>query len=384
MQLSKQHWVYIIVTLGFLSQIFLSQSLWYDANRHFFLIPMFDVLPLNIGDIGNMFLFIGLLVSLIIGLFYFKKQLLIPIILLVAILFLQDITRVQAWSYQYFLTFLVLLIDWNKPIEKRLPTLQWILIFTYFWSGIQKFNPHYVEVVHPWLFSAFEWSKPFAEIGNWAYWTAAFETLVGIGLIFQRTRKVAIITGLGMHFFILLMIGPWGEDWNSVVYPWNVVMMCLLVVLFFRKPINAEKEITLLKKPNAAMQWFIIIVLGILPIFNIFTRFPETISMTMYNGATSELSVYFDENETPSCIPNTATEAIYQTRNGYQISLDDWGVEELNVPIYDLPTYAKKFGKQFCDCVQNKKNAGIKITNVKRWTREDYVILERFDCNALK
>lgn len=384
MQLTKQHWVYIVVTLGFLSQIFLSQSLWYDVNRQFFLVPMFSFLPLDVGNSGNMVLFIGLLVSLIVTGFYFKKIGLIPIILLIAILMLQDITRIQAWSYQYFLTFLVLFIDWDERIEKSLPVLQWIMIFTYFWSGIQKFNPHYVEAVHPWLFSAFEWSKPFAEIGKWAYWTAAFEALVGVGLIFQRTRKIAIIAGLGMHFFILLMIGPWGEDWNSVVYPWNIVMMCLLVVLFFRQPKNAEITPTLLKIPNTKTQWFIIVVLGILPVFNIFTRFPETISMTMYNGATSELSVYFNENETPDCIPQQATEAIYQTRNSNQLSLDDWGIEELNVPIYDLPTYAEKVAKQFCDCVKDKQNAGVKITNVKRWTRDDYVIWERIECKDLK
>lgn len=380
MPITKEHWVYIVVTLGFVSQIFLSQSLWYDANRQFFLVPIFSFLPFDVGNIGNMFLFVGLLMSLLIAIFYYRKNTLIPIILLVAILMLQDMTRIQAWSYQYFLTFLVLFLDWRKPIEKSLPVLQLIMIFTYFWSGIQKLNPHYVEAVHPWLFSAFEWSKPYAEIGNWAYWTAAFETLVGIGLIFQRTQKISIIAGLGMHLFILLMIGPWGEDWNSVVYPWNIVMMCLLVILFWRKPKNTEIIPAFLKIPSTTTQWFIIVVLGILPIFNIFTRFPETISMTMYNGATSELSVFFNENEAPNCIPKVATKNIYLTRNGNQLSLDDWGIDELNVPIYDLPTYAKKFAKQFCDCIKDKDNAGIKITNVKRWTREDYVIIERINC----
>ena len=252
MELTKQHWVYIVVTLGFLTQILLSQSLWYDTNRHFFLVPIFGFLPLDFGNIGNMFLFAGLLISLIAGGFYFKKKSLIPIILLISIFFLQDMTRIQAWGYQYFLTFLVLFIDWpqnfldeEKQIKKHLLALQWIMIFTYFWSGVQKFNPHYVEAVHPWLFSAFEWSKPYAEIGNWAYWTAAFETLVGIGSIFQRTRKTAVFAGLGMHFFILLMIGPWGEDWNSVVYPWNIVMMVLLIILFFRKPKNVTSTPTL-------------------------------------------------------------------------------------------------------------------------------------------
>ena len=115
--------------------------------------------------------------------------------------------------------------------------------------------------------------------------------------------------------------------------------------------------------------------------FNIFTRFPETISMTMYNGATSELSVYFDENETPNCFSKDVIHAIYPILNGNQLDLDFWGVEELNDPIYDLPTYAEKFGKQFCECVNNKENAGIKMTNIKRWTREDYVILKEINCS---
>ena len=73
MQLTKQHWVYLVVTIGFLAQILLSQALWYSSNRQFFLVPMFAALPLNIGDLGNMILFIGLLLSLIIGEFYFNQ-----------------------------------------------------------------------------------------------------------------------------------------------------------------------------------------------------------------------------------------------------------------------------------------------------------------------
>ncbi|NJN77561.1 MAG: hypothetical protein HC803_03900 [Saprospiraceae bacterium] len=56
--------------------------------------------------------------------------------------------------------------------------------------------------------------------------------------------------------------------------------------------------------PKNAIEWLVLICVGILPIFNIFFhQFPETISMTMYNGATSELTVFFAETENPDCIP---------------------------------------------------------------------------------
>ena len=379
MKWNKQRLVYIVNTLGFLSQILLSKSLWYPANRQFFLVPMFDFMTLDFGNIGNIILFVGLLLSLVLALFYYKKNILLTAIVFFAILMLQDITRIQAWSYQYFLTFIILFIDWQKPRDRALVALQYIMIFTYFWSGLQKLNPHYVEVVHPWLFGVYKWSEPFADIGNWAYVSAFFEALIGIGLIFKKSRKLSVIGGLGMHVFILAMIGPWGEDWNSVVYPWNIVMMALLLLLFWRKP-EEKQPFTLFQLPQTSTHWLVLVLFGVLPAFNLFAKFPETISMTMYNGATSELSIFFDEPETPDCIPDVAQKHIYPFAHGYYLSLDNWGGSELNVPIYDLPTYAEKFGKQFCDCIKHKEKAGIKITNVKRWTRENYIIEEQLNC----
>ena len=379
MKWNKQRLVYIVITLGFLSQILLSKSLWYPANRQFFLVPMFDFMTLDFGNIGNIILFVGLLLSLVLALFYYKKNILLTAIVLFAILMLQDITRVQAWSYQYFLTFVILFIDWQKPRDSAFVALQYIMIFTYFWSGLQKLNPHYVEVVHPWLFGVYKWSEPFADIGNWAYASAFFEALIGIGLMFKKSRKLSVIGGLGMHVFILAMIGPWGEDWNSVVYPWNIVMMALLLLLFWRKP-EEKQPPTLFQLPQTSIQWLVLVLFGVLPAFNFFTKFPETISMTMYNGATSELSVFFDEPEAPGCIPDVAQKHIYPFAYGYYMSLDNWGGSELNVPIYDLPTYAEKFGKQFCNCIKHKEKAGIKIANVKRWTRENYIIEEQLNC----
>jgi hypothetical protein len=396
MHLSKKHWVYLIVTFGFIAQVFLSQILWYSETRDFFLVPMFDALPLDLGDIGNMVLFIGLLLSLIIGVFYQKKHLLFGILLFLALLFLQDLSRVQAWSYQYFLTFLVLFISWKKPTKEILPALQYLLIFTYFWSGIQKINPHYIDSVHPWLFNAFEWSKPFKHNVTIGYATAIMEVLIGVGLMFRATQKIAVILGILMHGLILAMISPWFLNWNSVVYPWNIVMICLLPILFWNRKHKMsesenESENSLNEKlpqfairPKSPVEWLILVCVGILPVFNLFTHFPETISMTMYNGATSQITVFFAEDEMPNCIPQKAKSEVYPALNGNLLSLDDWGVQELNVPIYNLPTYARKFGKQYCDCVENKALAGIRITNIKRWRTKDAKIVEWISCQDLK
>jgi hypothetical protein len=385
MNLSKKHWIYLITALGFMAQIFLSQTLWYSETRHFFLVPMFDALPLDLGNIGNMVLFVGLLLSLIIGVFYQKKYLLFGILVFLTLLILQDLTRVQAWSYQYFLTFLILFVNWKKPTKGILPALQYLLIFTYFWSGVQKINPHYIDSVHPWLFSAFEWSEPFKNNVTIGYATAIIEALIGVGLLFRSTRKVAVIGGILMHGFILTIISPWFLNWNSIVYPWNIVMICLLPTLFWHKNENKSENVSqFIVLPKSPVEWLILVCVGILPIFNLFTHFPETISMTMYNGATSEITVFFTDEEVPDCIPQQAKSEAYPAQNSNLLSLDDWGLQELNVPIYDLPTYAQKFGKQFCNCIDNKLKAGIRITNTKRWETEDSKIIEWISCEDLK
>lgn len=383
MKLTKKHWIYSIVTIGFLVQMYLSQLLWYGENRQFFLVPMFEKLPMTIGNIGNMILIIGLMLSLIIGIIYHKRYLLGGVLLFLMLFFLQDITRVQAWSYQYFLTFIVLFIDWKKPNKILIPTLQLILIFTYFWSGIQKLNPHYVTNVHPFLFTAFDWLEPFGNNAKFGYVSAIFELLIGIGLYFRKTQRVTVILAIGMHLSILAIIGPWGLDWNEIVYPWNFVMIFSLPILFWNVTKSSKTETEKIPFSDLITRAGIVLLIGILPVFNLFTRFPETLSMTMYNGTTSEISVYYEGETIPNCIPEVTQGDIYPIRLGNQLSLDDWGIDELNVPVYDLPTYARKFGKQFCDCLENQENAGVKITNMKRWQTENYMVIEKIDCSDL-
>ena len=41
------------------------------------------------------------------------------------------------------------------------------------------------------------------------------------------------MAAIAMHAFILLAIGPFGQNSNSVVWPWNIAMICFLLILFW-------------------------------------------------------------------------------------------------------------------------------------------------------
>ncbi len=52
-----------------------------------------------------------------------------------------------------------------------------------------------------------------------AYAVPAVEAAISLGLLMRRLRKPAVIGALLMHALIMLCIGPFGNNYNVVVWP---------------------------------------------------------------------------------------------------------------------------------------------------------------------
>ena len=59
---------------------------------------------------------------------------------------------------------------------------------------------------------------------------------IAIVLLSKKWRNNAVIAAVVMHVFILLELGPVGHNTNSVIWSWNVTMICFLALLFWRSP----------------------------------------------------------------------------------------------------------------------------------------------------
>jgi hypothetical protein len=95
-----------------------------------------------------------------------------------------------------------------------------LMVFSvYFFSGLQRLNGGFAGDAFPWLVEPFKIVRhsvgavvPFRKAG------------LAPALLYQHTRRAAVLLAICMHAAILRAIGPLGHNYTTVVWPWNVVM----------------------------------------------------------------------------------------------------------------------------------------------------------------
>ncbi len=367
-----------VLYLTLLVQILLSYSLW-KSQREFFKIPLlpFSFFPAS-WEMDEILIWATML-TLPFTLFITSLRRFLPITLIPAlILGLEDQNRWQPWFFQYLVMWPLFLTDEKVNKESILWSLRLLLIGIYFWSGLHKVNLSYWNEVGPWLFSPLEkWfggslsfmTRPLI------YFSPFFEILLAIFLFPIRTRKYAIIGVLIIHISILSLISPWGHNWNKVVWPWNLLMM-LLVLIVFLPVTNSSKELTtkrdwheIFKTPSIRWiaLWFWL--LPPLAFFNLFDSYP---SFALYSGTRTKAH-FFLTYELQSQLPGQALVHVKHSIESEYGDLDifAWSLHDLNVPIYPESRIYLSIFKQICKNA-NFPNEGILIikNRPRPWTQE--------------
>jgi hypothetical protein len=286
------------------------------------------------------------------------QKFIFPALAVGAIYVFFDQMRLQPWFYQYFFMLATLgLFSWNYTDAKKqravLNTQRLIVASIYFFSGLQKINPVFMGGVFPWmiepiakLFPAplqiFPLSLgiivPFLEIG------------IGVGLLTKKYRKYAISLALLMLAFVLYTLGPLGHNWNSVVWPWNVVMALLVLVLFWRAEYFSFKDVLWVK--NFPFQKIVLVLFGIMPIFSFFNIWDSYLSSTLYSGNTNNAQIYISDSAKQK-LPREIQR--YVVKNGSTNALDffHWSFDELNIPPYPETRVYKAITRDMCKYTDN-------------------------------
>jgi hypothetical protein len=147
--------------------------------------------------------------------------------------FCEDQNRGQPWLYMYWVMLGLTLL----PENVVLPACRCALSAAYVWSSIQKCNARFFQIVPAWFVepAATHWHFPVwtVHVLRYAVSSAPFvELAIGIALWPTRFRRVAIGMVLTLHLSALLFLGPLGYRYDMVVWPWNLAMIALVVVLF--------------------------------------------------------------------------------------------------------------------------------------------------------
>lgn len=367
-------WVIRILTLAFLAQMLLSFNLWFPSDRTYPTVPLIHFLDFNWGKVITSLLSGCFLVSFAAAgfLLKWKKQALGIGLVCLSLLIVEDINRFQAWVYIY--TALLAVITWSlwlKQSHKILITLQFIMVMVYFWTGIQKLNIQFITDVYPWLIKVFEATKWLNDYPSLGYGVGLFELLIGLLLLNKKTQKAGVLLGTFLHLGILALLIK--DNWNTVVYPWNVAMIALLLTLFWTNEVpetvpSEDKKV----RPNL----FIILLFGILPFFDFFQLIPHCLALGMYSGTSMECDLIIHDDGREACIPpKLYDKLLFKSSEESILSLDDWGVEELNIPPFASDRVYRAVAKEFCTCSKQHKGY-VEFYYPERWEDKDkHVVL---------
>ncbi len=240
-----------------------------------------------------------------------------------------DINRVQPCFLQYMPMFLALALPRQSA---RWAGCAVPIIGVYVWSGLQKFNATFAIQVFPWLL------HPFTDSLNRLWFVAPiFETGMGLLLLFPRTRKWGVYGAVAMHAFLLLALGPWGQNYDSIVWPWNVGVAAMVVALFWRR-----------EGAVLPMAWaeplgkVLLLFFGVMPALNFVDRWDGFLSASFYSGKLRDGWIYLTAKGA-SRLPMEYREGnegfVQETPDRFRLDIQRWSMSRLNAPPYAEPRF---------------------------------------------
>jgi hypothetical protein len=323
--------VYALLVAGMVSSMVLSLPLWI-TERAFPLLPLWSVVQPFPAPLDAIFLWTT--VALLVLSVFLPANTWGPVgcCLLLA---LQDQVRWQPWFYQYLILIAVAAMVKDRNSPSFLLACRIFMICMYFWSGIHKLNPAY-----PHMYEA-TFTTPLT--GVWPGWAVVavrgagpvspwLETGIGLALCFRPTRILGVAGAVLTHLAILLMTGPLGTFKNAVVWPWNLIMPALVILLFRRTMDPGWRNL------RGASQWLaagsMVLLAGVMPFFSRQGDWDRYLSFQLYSGSERRLVVIADaaaqqampENWKPHLQKSAADP------ESRQLGILEWALDELGVP----------------------------------------------------
>lgn len=341
----------VAVALGAMAGMILSHKLWLSA-RFYPLTPVFPFLK-PIPSPFDYLLFGAALLAL--GASAITPRLIPIFATLAVVLAVCDQSRLQPWFYEYF--FLLLGVAFASPNACRL-----IVASTYLWSGIQKLNAGFINDVFPWMLEPFLRHLPqraHAMLHPLAVAAPFIELWIGIALLGRKFRPAGVVAALAMHAFLLIALGPWGQDYNHVVWPWNIAMAAIVSILFW-KDNDSVKRILWGEGP---FHIAILLLFGIAPAFSFFGMWDHYLSAAMYTSNGNHGMIFFNGKMLDRLPDGIAFYARDETPDLDSIDISEWSAGELDVPPYPEVRIYKNIARKICSYAANPTDVRLGITS---------------------
>jgi hypothetical protein len=313
----------------------LSAPLWWN-DRAFPLLPISSWFPALQAPWDKWF-FGATLAALVSALWWYRPAV---SFFLAATLFLYfgDQNRGQPWFYLYW----VMLLLSVMPESAAIGGCRLILAAVYLWSGVQKLNGKFFNVVPAWFVSpAADWglSTSIVHLLQWAVASAPFlEIFIGLAMWIPRYRRPMLGAVMVVHGAALLFLGPLGHDWNRVIWPWNLAMVALVIVLFpSTPPARLATSFRQLRESTPAL--IVALLVCALPALNFSGWWDKSFSFSLYSGNQATADIYLGEGfaeRLPEAIrPHVqrVKQQVHPVLQGpFLFDYVRWGVKDMGAP----------------------------------------------------
>jgi hypothetical protein len=346
--------VTIIAVLSMLILITSSPNLWFGKDA-FPVMPRFNFIPLPNLLFTN--ILSGILVFLLVTfLFKPKKVIGIAIVLLYFYLALVDQNRLQPFYYQSILT--ILIVSYLRKSRKNttivLHCLMLLFIATYFWSGVHKINPNFNHV----FTNGF--NKRLGFLPDWLRYIGVrsipfFELSLGVFLVFNKTRKIAIVGIVMMHLIITVSLMALG--YGYVVIPWNLQNILSVIILFWTY--TSVFKFDIFKQYFNFRKAIILFITFFLPLTNLFGFWDHELSYSFFSAKLNYYYIELDQEKLIPKLPKEIQNYIFDFEGKKIINLNDWAGTENGVLFYPEDRVAYKTEKYLQSFADNPNEKGL-------------------------
>jgi hypothetical protein len=291
--------------------------LW-TSDRAYPTIPVFPGLPALPNGL-SVLLSLGLALGAIAMAVWPSKRLAGTWVGLALVVVLFDINRLQPWLYQCILLYAILAL-----LDDPGDAVRFLLVAMYVYSGLHKLNPAFQTAVFPWLFGT--------SLAPAWFLVPLLEAAVGVLLWVPQTRRFGVVGAVVMHLALLVILGPFGRNFNPVVWPWNVFMPMLACLMFWGERGTIWPAV-FGSRPGKVL----VVLAGILPLFGAFGWWDTSLSFALYSGRSKSGWIYLSSKGVAQLRAAYAVpdEALFREADGrYRLNLFAWSNATLNVPAY--------------------------------------------------
>lgn len=202
-----------------------------------------------------------------------------------------DLNRFNGLMH-FFLSIWILYLLKNGNIELFKSAVLVFISFLYIWSGLNKLNIHFYDDTYRWIMDTLPITRPLMNVKWFSYIFPLLESIPAVMLLFNSTRRVAIVFLIAMHVYLITLIAF--LDRENMIFVWNGFLIIVLIQ-FWNFSMDFRELISF--KGNAKTISYLILVSILFPLLLGIDKVSSEFGYAMFSGRLTYADMVFTKSD---------------------------------------------------------------------------------------